>query len=538
MILLIDNYDSFVFNIEQFVKELSDYQVLCVRNDAISLDEIKKLNPQFIILSPGPKHPQDSGVCLDILTADLNIPILGICLGHQAIAYTNGANIKELQKPMHGKTSSISATNDSAIFKNMPKNLEVMRYHSLYVDEDSLPSHFKVIAKSLDDQIIMALEHKSKPIWGIQFHPESYFSEYGKKIIENFLNTKVERKKSVQKNKNLSEFLTKLQDNESLDYEDYDKICKIIVARDYEELQLASLLVLISEKSLNPKSLSAFIRNILKYSRTFTDKSQMIDNCGTGGDGFKSINVSTASAFILAALGLKVAKHGNRAVSSASGSSDVLDFLGIKAKDNMNEQRQLLQNNNLAFFHAPFFHPLVGEVKDIRSRLGIRTVFNILGPLLNPNLGLKYQIVGNYHAPVHKLICETLQNLGRKKALVVRGMDGMDEISICDETKIYELKNGEILTYNISPEQFGFKRAFHTDIRGAGPKENAEILLNILKGEDKSPRRDLVVLNAIFALYTAEFVENPIDAKALIEEALDSRKVFNFYKEYIKNYNS
>lgn len=538
MILLIDNYDSFVFNIEQFVKELSDEEVLCVRNDAITISEIQKLKPNFIILSPGPKHPADSGVCLDILAANLDIPILGICLGHQAIAYSNGGKIATLEKPMHGKTSSISISTDSAIFKNMPKNLEVMRYHSLFVEEASLPQDFRVIAKSLDDQIIMALEHKNKPIWGIQFHPESYFSEYGKKIIENFLNTKVAQKSVKTQNKNLTEFLIKLQDNESLDYDDYDKICKVIASQDYEELQLASLLVLISEKSLNPKSLGAFIRNILKYSRTFNDTSPMIDNCGTGGDGFKTINISTAGAFILASLGLKVAKHGNRAVSSASGSSDVLDFLGVKASDNMNRQKQLLQEQNLAFFHAPFFHSLVGEVKDIRARLGIRTVFNMLGPLLNPNLGLRYQIVGNYHEPVHKLMCETLQNLGRKKALVVRGMDGMDEISICDETKIYELKNGEILNYSISPEQFGFKRAFHTDIKGGSPQDNAKILLEILKGEDRSARRDIVVLNTMFALYTAEFVETPAAAKEMVEEAIDSQKAFNFYKDYIKNYNS
>ena len=542
MILMIDNYDSFVFNVEQYLKEMTDDEVITVRNDAITIDDIKKMNPSKIIFSPGPKHPKDSGICLEILnnTDELgNIPILGICLGHQAIGMNFGGEIKRLENPLHGKTSEITVLSEnSVLFKNLPKKFKVMRYHSLYVDD--IPETLEVTAKS-EDGVAMAVEHKSKNIFGIQFHPESFFTEYGKNMIRNFLN--IEVSKTLQNNKNskkkgnfidMNKYLKKLQENIALTDTDFREICKIIDSKNYDIVQLGALLVLISEKSLYPESLTAFVKNILEYSTTFEDETPMIDVCGTGGDGFKTINISTAVAFILGAMGVNVAKHGNRAISSQSGSSDVLDKLGVPLEKSLANQIEKLHVKNLAFFHAPFFHKLVGEVREVRSRLGIRTVFNILGPLLHPNTKLKYQLVGLYHEPVHRLYAETLQLLGRKHALAVRGNDGLDEITICDDTKIIEVKGEQILEYTISPESFGFKRAFHSEIEGGTPEENAEILVKILKGEEKSAKFDIVVLNAMFALYTADVVDHPAKAKDMVLEAIESGKVYEFYKDYVK----
>ena len=545
MILMIDNYDSFVFNVEQYLKEMTDDEVITVRNDAITIDDIKKMNPSKIIFSPGPKHPKDSGICLEILnnTDELgNIPILGICLGHQAIGMNFGGEIKRLENPLHGKTSEITVLSEnSVLFKNLPKKFKVMRYHSLYVDD--IPETLEVTAKS-EDGVAMAVEHKSKNIFGIQFHPESIFTEYGKNMIRNFLN--IEVSKTLQNNENskntnekgnfidMNKYLKKLQENIALTDTDFREICKIIDSKNYDIVQLGALLVLISEKSLYPESLTAFVKNILEYSTTFEDDSDMIDVCGTGGDGFKTINISTAVAFILGAMGVNVAKHGNRAISSKSGSSDVLDKLGVPLENSLANQIEKLHVKNLAFFHAPFFHKLVGEVREVRSRLGIRTVFNILGPLLHPNTKLKYQLVGLYHEPVHRLYAETLQLLGRKHALVVRGNDGLDEITICDDTRIIEVKGEQILEYTISPESFGFKRAFHSEIEGGTPEENAEILIKILKGEEKSAKFDIVVLNAMFTLYTADVVDHPAKAKNMVLEVIESGKVYEFYKDYVK----
>ena len=529
MILLIDNYDSFVFNIKTMLNQLTNDEIAVYRNDKITLDEIKRLSPNAIILSPGPKHPKDSGICLEIFKARLNVPVLGICLGHQALGLCFGAKIQRLKEVAHATSSQISLIVQSELFREFPKDFSVMRYHSLEVVD--LPRELEALAYT-KDKVLMAMRHKDLPYFGVQFHPESYFSEYGLKIFENFLKFKGQTSQKASEKPALTSFITKLQDNQGLNTDDFARICQIIASREYEAVQLGALLVLITEKSLDERSLSALVSNILKYSQTFNDESEMIDIVGTGGDGFKSINVSTTTAFILGALGVKVAKHGNRAISSASGSSDVLSALKIPAFDSIAKQVKVLDEQGLTFFHAPFFHSLVGEVKEVRAKLGVRTVFNVLGPLLHPNLSLKYQLMGNYHAPVHRLLIEVLRYLGRKHALVVRGNDGMDEISICDETSIYELKDGQIFNYTISPEQFGFKRAFHSEIVGGDAKQNAKILLDTLSGKQKGAKFDIVVLNAMFALYTANRVPTPAAAKDIVLEAIHSGKVIDFFNAY------
>lgn len=529
MILLIDNYDSFVFNIKTMLNQLTNDEIAVYRNDKITLDEIKRLSPNAIILSPGPKHPKDSGICLEIFKARLNVPVLGICLGHQALGLCFGAKIQRLKEVAHATSSQISLIAQSELFREFPKDFSVMRYHSLEVVD--LPFELEALAYT-KDKVLMAMRHKDLPYFGVQFHPESYFSEYGLKIFENFLKFKGQTSQKASEKPTLTGFITKLQDNQGLNTDDFAQICQIIASREYEAVQLGALLVLITEKSLDERSLSALVSNILKYSQTFNDESEMIDIVGTGGDGFKSINVSTTTAFILGALGVKVAKHGNRAISSASGSSDVLGALKIPAFDSIAKQVKVLDEQGLTFFHAPFFHSLVGEVKEVRAKLGVRTVFNVLGPLLHPNLSLKYQLMGNYHAPVHRLLIEVLRNLGRKHALVVRGNDGMDEISICDETSIYELKDGQIFNYTISPEQFGFKRAFHSEIVGGDAKQNAKILLDTLSGKQKGAKFDIVVLNAMFALYTANRASTPAAAKDIVLEAIHSGKVIDFFNAY------
>lgn len=186
MILLIDNYDSFVFNVKQYVEDICRQNVHTVRNNKITLQEVRKLNPAGIILSPGPKHPADSNICLDILKNITDIPILGICLGHQAVGYSYSGKISCLDIPVHGKVSNINIIKKEKLFENIPEKFSVMRYHSLYISENSFPEELEILAKT-DDGIIMAVKHKDKEIYGVQFHPESYFTDYGKEILKNFI---------------------------------------------------------------------------------------------------------------------------------------------------------------------------------------------------------------------------------------------------------------------------------------------------------------------------------------------------------------
>ncbi len=187
MVLMIDNYDSFTYNIVQYCLELgADLKV--IRNDELSIDEIKKLNPSKIILSPGPSTPDDAGVTLDVIREFKDTtPLFGVCLGHQSIAQAFGAKVVRAKNMMHGKTSQIQKCCNSPIFKDMPNEFRATRYHSLVVQKDSIPNDIEITAYSLDDNEIMALQIKNRPIYGVQFHPESIMSEFGHKMLDNFL---------------------------------------------------------------------------------------------------------------------------------------------------------------------------------------------------------------------------------------------------------------------------------------------------------------------------------------------------------------
>ncbi|WP_264738162.1 anthranilate synthase component II [Cytobacillus firmus] len=186
MILLIDNYDSFTFNLYQYLGELGQ-EIKVVRNDQITIEEIKKLNPEAIVLSPGPGRPEQAGVIVEVIQEFYReLPILGICLGHQAIGYAFGAKIEKAKKIMHGKVSNLKH-NGSQLFQYMPQPINIMRYHSLVIQSGTLPGSFKVLARSMDDNEIMAIKHEDYPLYGLQFHPESVGTGLGKKILENFL---------------------------------------------------------------------------------------------------------------------------------------------------------------------------------------------------------------------------------------------------------------------------------------------------------------------------------------------------------------
>ena len=186
MILLIDNYDSFTYNLHQYLGELGT-EVTTVRNDKISLDQIEKLSPDGIVLSPGPGRPEHAGICVDVISRfSTSIPILGICLGHQAIGYSFGGSIIKAHQIMHGKESKIKHS-QSFLFHSLHQYIEVMRYHSLVIDRNTLPAEFEILAESMDDHEIMAIKHKEFPLFGLQFHPESIGTKSGKRILKNFL---------------------------------------------------------------------------------------------------------------------------------------------------------------------------------------------------------------------------------------------------------------------------------------------------------------------------------------------------------------
>ena len=258
----------------------------------------------------------------------------------------------------------------------------------------------------------------------------------------------------------------------------------------------------------------------------------LVDTCGTGGDSSATFNISTTAAFVVAGAGLKVAKHGNRAMSSQSGSADVLEALGVKLELNPGQVEKCLKEVGMGFMFAQVFHPSMKNAAGPRREIGIRTVFNILGPLTNPAKA-QSQVLGVADGTIVEKIAEVLKRLGCRHALVVHGEDGLDEITIARETRVGELKEGDIKYYSISPENFGLDRADLDSLKGGTAKDNAVILRNILAGE-KGARRDVVLLNTAAALIAGDRVENLQQGIDLARESIDHGKALKKMDQLIK----
>jgi anthranilate phosphoribosyltransferase len=229
--------------------------------------------------------------------------------------------------------------------------------------------------------------------------------------------------------------------------------------------------------------------------------NSLVDTCGTGGDGADTFNISTASALVTAGAGINVAKHGNRAVSSRSGSADVLKCLGVNLDADLSTVKRCVDEAGIGFLFAPLMHKAMKHAGGVRKELGFRTIFNLLGPLTNP-ANAQSQVLGVFDVKWVQPLAEVLRDLGSSHALVVHGSDGLDEITLTGETQVAELKNGQVTCYKLDPEKLGFKYCESDDLKGGTPEENAQTIKNILDGET-GPRREIVVLNSAGAIYVA-----------------------------------
>jgi len=328
----------------------------------------------------------------------------------------------------------------------------------------------------------------------------------------------------------MQKYIKKLEEGCDLSPEEAEgAVAEILSTAEDEEI--GAFLLALREKGEKPEEIAGFVRGMRKVGKTIRPRVsfRLVDTCGTGGDGLNTINVSTAAAIVTAAAGVPVAKHGNRAATSKSGSSDALEALGIKVDLTPENVRRTIEEIGIGFMFAPVFHPAMKRVAGVRKKLGVRTVFNILGPLTNP-AGAKGQIIGVFDKKLCEPIAYALAELGTEHAMVVHG-DGMDEITNTGETYVAELKNGEVSTYTITPESLGILRASLEDIKGGTPKENARDLLCIFKGQ-KGPKRDLVVMNAAAALYVSGIVGSIKQAIPIAEDAIDSGKVMVKFNQF------
>jgi len=263
------------------------------------------------------------------------------------------------------------------------------------------------------------------------------------------------------------------------------------------------------------------------------DYETIIDTCGTGGDGTKTFNVSTATAFVVSGAGFLVAKHGNRSVSSECGSADVIKALGINLDIPAERVKECIEQVGIGFLFAPLYHSAMKYALGPRREIGIRTIFNILGPLTNP-AGANVQVLGVYNPDLTEVMASVLKNLGSKSALVIYGEGSLDEISIIGRTKISQLKDNQVKTYYIQPEDFGFKRAALEQIKGGDAVKNAQIIIDILSAKEKGAKRDIILLNAAAAFTAADAVKDFQEGIEMAKKSLDSSRALKKLEDLIK----
>ncbi len=329
----------------------------------------------------------------------------------------------------------------------------------------------------------------------------------------------------------IQQAIAQLIKREDLSEEVMTAVMNEIMEGEATDAQKAAFLTALNMKGETIAEITSAAKVMRSHCERFLNDMDVLEIVGTGGDGSNTFNISTSAAIVVSSLGIPVAKHGNRAASSKCGTADVLENLGVNLSIAPAASGSILKQHNMCFLFAQKYHPAMRFVGAVRKEIGIRTMFNILGPLANP-AGATMQLLGVYSEELVEPLARVLSNLGVKKAMVVYGQDSIDEISMSAPTTVCEVRNGEFTSYVITPEQFGFTRCAKEDLVGGNAQENAEIIRAILNGE-KGAKRDAVVLNAAAAIHIAKEDISIKDAISLAEEAIDSGKAAEQLKAFV-----
>lgn len=331
----------------------------------------------------------------------------------------------------------------------------------------------------------------------------------------------------------IKEAIYKLINHKDLTYEESLAVMGEMMDGTATQAQMGGFLTALRMQGETIDEITAFATVMREKGVKLHPERDVMEIVGTGGDEVGTFNISTTSAFVVAAAGIPVAKHGNRSISSRSGAADVLENLGAKMNLTAEQNETVLKKTDMCFMFAPVYHSSMRYAAPVCKELGVRTVFNILGPLSNP-AAAKMQLLGVYDKDLAPALAQVLSNLGVTRGVAVCGDDGLDEITLTGKTYVNEIRNGEIISYTITPEQFGLKSCDLSELIGGTPKENAEITRRILTGEETGPKRDVILMNAGMSLYLG------IDGITLAEgiekakEMIDSGKAYAKLQEFVK----
>ena len=531
MIAVIDNYDSFTYNLVQYLCELGA-DVRVHRNDALSLADLEDLSPEGLVISPGPGGPESAGISLEAVRAFSDrIPILGVCLGHQCIGKAFGGTIVHARSLMHGKTAQIRH-NGKGIFSLIENPMTATRYHSLAVERESLPPVLEVSAEAEDGEV-MGIRHVSRPVFGVQFHPESFLTQYGMRILENFLSLIDPRQPVHRCFGNMREAISQVSSGRDLTPDGMRDAMRMIMEGEATPAQISSFLSCLAMKGETTAEIAAAVEVMRqKATRIHAPAGEpLLDTCGTGGDRSGSFNISTTVAFVAAGAGIRVAKHGNRSVTSRSGSADVLESLGMNLGASIEDVQRALTEAGITFLFAPKFHAAMKYAIGPRREIGIRTMFNILGPLSNP-AGANRQVVGVFSEELGDTYARVLAELGHERSFVVHGSDGMDEVTLSAPTIVWEIRDGRIKRYLFDPRSAGFEYASSQEIKGGDAATNARMLKEVLSGLP-GPARESILINAAFAIVAGGKAEDVREGVALAARSIDSGSAMDRLKAFL-----
>ena len=498
MYVIIDNYDSFTYNLFQYVSALTDEEVRVFRNDRVTVAELEALAPRGIIISPGPGRPEDAGVSVETVRHFAgSTPLLGVCLGHQAIGQAFGGTIVGARNIVHGKTDTISL-DGRGLFRGVPSPSVFTRYHSLVVQADTLPEGFEVTATSPDGEV-MGIRHRDWVVEGVQFHPESIASDMGMRILANFLDYR--REPFV-----FRPLLQRVMAGEPLAMEQAAELMDEITEGRLPASQLAAIVVALGVKGYTAEEIAGFAAVLARKKQPLqrpAGAATVVDTCGTGGDGLATFNISSLAALVVAGCGVAVAKHGNRGVSSPTGSADLFAALGVDTGLSPAQAAAVLQRTGFAFLFAPTYHGAMRHAAGVRAELGIKTVLNLLGPLVNP-AAAEFQLIGVYDGALCEPMARAARLLGVRRVLVVHGADGQDEVSVTGPTRMVEIgEDDECRVSEFDPASCGIAPASLDELKGGDAAHNAALARALLGGGGRPALRDAVAVNAGAALYVA-----------------------------------
>ncbi len=494
-VLVLDNFDSFTYNLVDFFRTLGT--TVTVFRNTVPVEVLEKEDFDLLVLSPGPSVPRQAGNMMAVIERFYQSkPILGVCLGHQALVEFFGGTIANIA-PVHGKAVPIEH-DGRGIFTHIEQDVEVARYHSWAAD--MMPNDLEVTARTKDG-VVMGLRHKKLPIEGIQFHPESVLTmknNAGMRMLKNV----VEGRLSAG-NRIYHELSLRLQQDGPLDQTLLNDYLRAVEEGQLSDDQKQILLVSFSHRMRQPEILHQFIGAIMSFSKPLGDVAhdalfrEAVDICGTGGSNLPRINTSTLASLLLAASGLKIAKHGNRAAAGRFGSFNLLEALRVPIQFEPQRALQQLRTTGLTFIFAPDVHPVFRHFAATRAKIGVPTVFNVLGPLVNP-LQPKRQFIGTAFADLQDVIFETGILLGKEHLIVVRGHDGLDEISLSGPTRVLEFRDGKKSEYTLQPEDFGVTTQPFSAVSAANAAASTAIAQAMMAGKTDTAHHQLVLINAAF----------------------------------------